>query len=375
MRGGTSKGIYIHDRDLPRDARTREAVLLRLFGSPDVRQIDGLGGGDVLTSKLAVVRPSLRTDAHVDYTFGQISMVAPFIDWGGNCGNISAGVGPFAIDEGLVDTAGDGICEVRIYQTNTDAIIVARVPAEDGAARVFGDCQISGVPGTGAGIELDFSLTAGSSTGCLLPTGSVVDVLETAGGPVDVSIVDAGILTVFLKASDIGLTGFELPTEVEGKVGLLDRMEEIRGAACVKLGLVTHARDAATKTPYTPFIAAVAPPQPYTDFTTGETVRDSHLLSRLFFMQRLHKAYPVTGTIATGAAAKIPGTLVHQANILATDVEGPVRIGHPSGTIDVDIRVDVGQGEPTLSRAVLLRTARRIMDGTAYVPPDVWSCE
>lgn len=374
MRGGTSRGLYVMRNELPQDPGLRDRVILAMYGSPDIRQIDGIGGADSLTSKLAIIGPPSREDADVDYTFGQVSITAPFVDYAGNCGNISSGVGPFAIDEGLVDAV-EPTTKVRIHQTNTQRIIVAEVPVSQGKAAVVGDYGIDGVPGTGAEIELDFSDTAGGVTGRFLPTGSVTDTLDVEGvGQVEVSIVDAGNPVVFVRASRFGLRGTESPTEIDADAKLLDSIERVRGNAAQLMGMVEDWRDAADSSPYVPFIALVGPSQEYVSFSTQQAVSESRVdfVSRLLFMLRMHKAYPITGTVCTGAAAKIPGTIVHE--VADVSPEGDlVRIGHPSGVVGVKTEVELSGSGPVLRRALVGRTARRIMEGYVFVPETIYS--
>jgi 2-methylaconitate cis-trans-isomerase PrpF len=374
MRGGTSRGLYMMRNELPKDPLLRDRVILAMYGSPDVRQIDGIGGADSLTSKLAVIGPPTREDADVDYTFGQVSITAPFVDYAGNCGNISSGVGPFAIDEGLVDAV-DPVTRVRIHQTNTSSMIVAEVPVVDGKAAVDGDYRIAGVPGSGARIAMDFSDTAGAVTGRILPTGNPRDTLDVEGlGQIEVSIVDAGNPVVFLRASSLGLLGTESPTEIDADARLLDSIERVRGHAAQLVGMVADWKEAAGSSPYVPFIALVEPPQDYTSFATGENVPRGNVdfVSRLLFMLRMHKAYPITGTVCTGAAAKIPGTIVHEVADRTPDKD-LVRIGHPSGVVEVETEVESSDSGPILRRASVGRTARRIMEGYIFVPERLFS--
>jgi hypothetical protein len=368
IRGGTSKGIFLLANDLPRDKEQRDQVICRIFGSPDIRQIDGLGGADPLTSKLAIIARSTRADADVDYTFGQVSLTAPYIDYSGNCGNISAGVGPFAIDEGLV-TAGESMTTVRIHNTNTGKIIVAEVPTLQSKAAVNGDCVIDGVPGTGAKIMLDYSDTAGAVTGKMLPTGSPTDVLEIAGwGKITVSIVDVANPVVFVRAKDVGLVGTEGPQVVNGNPELLQLLEKIRGTAAVKIGMAADLEDALQRSPAFPMLAFVSSPADYQSYTTGEVIKAGNIdiVSRLMFMQTMHKTYAGTGTICTGAAIKIPGSIAHAA-VVDADAKTLFNIGHPSGVIDVAVDVTAKNGEVKLARAAMSRTARRIMDGYVYI--------
>ena len=363
MRGGTSKAMFLKANHLPQDRAERDKAILAIFGSPDVRQIDGLGGADPLTSKLAIIGPSTHPEADIDYTFGQVSITAPYIDYTGNCGNISSAVGPFAIDEGFV-AAKEPLTTVRIHNTNTGRILVAEVPTVDGLAKVNGDCKIDGVPGTGARIMMDFSGTAGSATDRLLPTGKPVDTMVTSNGPLQVSIVDVSNPCVFVRAKDIGMTGRETPQQVNGNAALLSLLEEIRAQATVMIGMAPDVQTATQKSPAFPMIAFVAPAADYIDFTTGQTIAADQIdfLSRMMFMQVLHKTYPGTGTACTGAAAKIPGTLVHEA-IPHIDNISVIRIGHPAGVIEIEAAVDKGE----LMRAAFSRTARRLMEGYVFV--------
>jgi len=364
MRGGTSRGLYVMRGDLPADPKLRDNVILRMYGSPDIRQIDGVGGADALTSKLAIIGPPTRPDADVDYTFAQVSITERLVDYRGNCGNISSGVGPFAIDGGLVDAV-EPVTTVRIHQTNTNRIIVADVPISNGKAAVEGDYHIDGVPGTGARIGLDFSDSAGGVTGSLLPTGSPLDTLDVPGiGPVEVSLVDAGNPCVFVRAKDLGIKGTETAAEIDANSELNDQIERIRGTAAGVMGLVDSWGNAAKKSPYIPFFVLVSPSADYRDVTTGQTVKSESIdfVARLLFMLKMHKTYAVTGTVCTGAAAKIPGTIVYELAL----------IGHPAGVIDVEAAVDLSGREPRLERASVGRTARRIMEGYVLIPWSVY---
>jgi hypothetical protein len=369
IRGGTSKGVYIMKNELPRAPVLRDKVILSIFGSPDLRQIDGLGGADPLTSKLAIIGPPTRKDTDVDYLFGQVSITQALVDYKGNCGNISSGVGPFAIDEGLVDVSYP-TTTIRINQVNTKRIIIAEVPVVEGKAAVEGDYRIDGVPGTGARIMLDFSDSAGSVTGELLPTGNVRDRFEIEGlGGLDASIVDAANPVVFVRATDLGLKGTESSKEIDSNSSLLRRIEDIRATVAEAIGIVKDRKTATADSPYIPFIALVSKPSSYVDFVAGKTVdgRALDVVSRLLFMQVMHKTYPVTGTICTGVAAKIPGTIVNEMIPPAAVKETRLRIGHPAGVIEVESIVDEERGRHIIKRAALGRTARRIMEGYVYV--------
>lgn len=371
VRGGTSKGIFIKENELPKEQQARDRAIRGIFGTPDIREIDGLGGADVLTSKLAIIGPSSCEGADVDYTFAQVSFDTELVDYGGNCGNISSGVGPYAIDEGLVP-ATEPVTRVHIHQVNTNCILVADVPVKDGKACVMGDCKIDGVPGTGARIMLDFSGTAGSTTGKVLPTGSPVDVIHAEGyGNFEVSIVDAGNVVVFIEAASLGLEGTETCAEIEADKALTDKMEAIRAACTVKIGMTASIQEATEKSAYVPFFAIVSKPADYTVAIDGHTVKaeEVDLVSRLSFMLHMHKTYPGTGTVCTGAAARIPGTLVYKQLSPSAHEREILRIGHPGGVIRVDAQSADSQGS-SFKRLAYERTARKILDGTCYVRND-----
>ena len=372
VRGGTSKGVFIMKNELPQDPVKRDAVIRAIFGSPDVRQIDGLGGADVLTSKLAIISPATQEDADVDYTFGQVSFDTDVVDYGGNCGNISSAVGPFAIDEGLVAPV-EPITTVRIHLTNSGNILVAQVPVKDGKAMVEGDFAIDGVPGTGAKITLDWADTAGAFTGKLLPTGRAHDIFDIDGKQYAVSVVDAGTTTVFIEAGDLGLKGTESPQAIEGDKPLMAVIERIRAEAALRLGFIDKVDDSIARSPYNPFFAIVSRSADYRSIG-GQPVKgaDVDLVARLVFMQRMHKTYPVTGTVCTGAAARIPGSVAWQ--VLAEDAKTRVilNIGHPGGVIAVESDADISDGQVSLKRIGVYRTARRIMDGIVYVKKSVF---
>lgn len=363
-RGGTSKGIYIKENHLPPAGAERDRVILRIFGSPDIRQIDGLGGADPLTSKLAIIGPPSRPDADVDYTFAQVSFKAPVVDYSGNCGNISSGVGPFAIDEGLVRAVGP-VTTVRIHNTNTGKLLIAEVPVQDGYAQTKGGCAIDGVPGAGATIMLDFADTKGSATGKLLPSGKTKEMLKTSAGEFEVSLVDCANAMVFVKAEALGMKGTEGPREIDGNKALLDKLETIRGAAAVAMGLAASETEALANSPAFPMLAVVSPPADYQSYSTGETVKADSIsfVARNMFMQALHKTYAGTGTVCTGVAASIPGTVVAEVRVNQVQWGNMVNIGHPCGIIPVE--ADVADGQ--VHTAAFARTARRIMEGYVFV--------
>lgn len=370
MRGGTSKGIFLYANDLPRDPSLRDKVIMRVFGAPDPREIDGLGGAELLTSKVAVIGPSTRPDCQVDYLFGQVSMTEPMIDWKSNCGNVSSAVGPFAIDEGMVD-AEEPITRVRIHQVNTGKVIVAEVPVKGKHAQVEGKHKIDGVPGTGAKIVLDWADSAGSLTGKLLPTGKATDTLKMEGeGEFEASLVDAAIPTVFLRAQDLGLRGSETPQEIDGNSRLLQRLEKIRSVAAQAMGLCKDWRKATREVPFSPFIALCAPPMNYIDWTTEKRIsqKSVDLVVRLLFMQKMHRTYPVTGTVCTVAASMIPGTIANQLARRGIAERGELRIGHPAGVIVPEGKVVHEKGGFVLKRATVDRTARCLIRGYAFIP-------
>jgi len=353
--------------DLPADPEARDQLILGIYGSPDVRQIDGIGGADTLTSKVAIVGPSARPDADVDYTFGQVGITVPEIDYKPNCGNISSGVGPFAIMQGWVPMA-EPVTRVRIYNTNTKKIIVAEVPVQDGEIAVEGEQAIDGVPGYGASVLLDFLDSGGAATGKLLPTGRARDVLEVEGKRYTVSLVDAANPYVFVRAEELGLDGTESVARVNGDQALLDHLEAIRGVAAEMYGFVADPRDALAKSPNLPKIAFVARPKDYVA-TNGRVISadDIDVLGRGLSGQILHKAFAVTGAICTAAAARVPGSIVNE--VFAGDAtQDLVRIGHPAGIFTLEMRVEERDGQLTLTRSALARTARMIMDGYVYVP-------
>jgi 2-methylaconitate cis-trans-isomerase PrpF len=373
QRAGTSKGVYLHEKDLPMDPDARQKIILAIFGSPDIRQIDGLGGADPLTSKCAIIGPSERPDADVNYTMAQVGIVDALIDFGGNCGNISSGVGPFAIDEGLVKVQ-EPETLVRIYNTNTKKILKAYVATENGKSVYTGDYSIDGVPGTGSKILLDYSGTGGTLTGNILPTGNPVDMVAVPGmGEIEISIVDAGNPTCFLSPEVLGFSGIEGPQDPK-IISSLDRIELIRGTVSKMLGLAEEAEKARIQSPTRPMIAFVSPPAEYTSYTDGARIgiHEIDFVSRLFFMQTMHKTYAGTGTVCTGAAAMIEGTIVNRVCSARAGKDRVVRIGHPSGIISIEVEVENRPGGPELRLAAFGRTSRRIMEGYVYVPESVF---
>ena len=364
MRGGTSKGVYILEKDMPAEREKWDSLLLRIMGSPDKKQIDGLGGSQSVTSKVAIVGPSSRPDADVDYTFAQVSVDKPLVSYKGNCGNISSGVGPFAIETGLVE-AREGQTTVRIYNTNTDKIIAADIRTENGRVVYEGDFAIAGVPGTASPIRLKFVDPAGTLGKGLLPTGSSVDVLEVPDlGPVEVSIVDAANPLVFVRARDLGLSGRELPDELNADPQKLDLLEKVRGLAAVKLGLIEDWTRSAWETPGIPKMTFVAEPEDYLA-ADGREIKEEEidLLSRMMSMQKAHPSYAMTGAMCTAAAAVIPGSVV---NLVCRKGMNPqfIRIGHGSGILECGVDYKENGAVPQIQDTFGFRTANLIMEGT-----------
>lgn len=371
VRGGTSKAVFIMANEYPKDPKKRDAVILAIYGSPDLRQIDGLGGADVLTSKHAIISPSSRPDADVDYTFCQVSIDTAFMDYGGNCGNISSGVGPFAIDEGLV-TPVEPITTVRINMTNSNKLLIAQVPVKDGKAMVEGDYHIDGVPGTGAKIAMDWSDAVGGATGKLQPTGSARDTIEVEGVKYSVSIFDAGNPVVFINAASLKMKGTESPSEIESNQPLMETIEKIRGQAAVMCGMVDKPENARTMSPYVPFFNIVSPPTGYKTIS-GKTVKaeDVDFVARSIFMHKVHKAIQVSGSLCTGSAARVPGSIVDEVLRDTARTRTTINIGHPSGTFPVEAEAETVDGQVRMKHLRVFRTARRIMDGYVYVRKSV----
>lgn len=371
IRGGTSKAIFLKSNELPNDPVLRDKVVMGIFGAPDIREIDGLGGSDITTSKLGIIGPPTRDDADIDYTFGQVSLVAPMVDYTSNCGNISAAVGPYAIDEGMVRVT-EPYTTVRIHNTNTNKILIATVEVQDGQAVVEGDYVLNGVPGTGSRIDLDFSLTAGAATGKLLPTGNVVDELEVEGlGKIQASIVDIANSVVFVNASDLGIKGTESRPEIMANQPLCDKLEAIRTQAAIKCGFITPGQVAADISPLRPMISFVTSSTDYVDYASGNTIQQdaTDFLARIIFNQMAVETYTGTGTICTAVAAMIEGSVVNQIVSERAKKTGVVRFGHPRGINSIEVQVTKEATGFTVRKATFVRTARRILDGYVYVKP------
>ena len=367
MRGGTSKGIFLKEANLPKDPLLRDRIILAIFGSPDIRQVDGLGGADSLTSKLALVAPSAEPGRDINYTFGAVGIDKPFLDYSANCGNISSAVGPYTIDQGWVK-AEEPFTTVRVFNANTRKMIHAKVPVKRGKVISEGEYAIDGVPGTGAKIELSFMDPGGALTGRLLPTGNAVDeiVLET-GEKFFVTVVDAGNPTAFILSEDLGLKGTELPEFLEGTPEIKSKVEALRK----KVGELSTI----PFTPSIPKIAFVAAPQDYRTIA-GKAVRKDqvNILARLMAMGKLHKAFAITAGVPAAAASVIPGSIVHRV-MAGTGDDPMVRrlvIGHPSGQMDVGVEARKEEGQVRIVSCTIGRTARKIMEGRVYVPKKVY---
>lgn len=371
MRGGTSKAIFLRAADLPQDPAVRERVILAVFGSPDRRQIDGLGGADPLTSKLAIVAPAeMDGDIDVIYTFGQVAIDEAQVDWHSLCGNITSAVGLYAVEDGLANVT-EPITRVSVFNTNLERKLWVEVPVDAHGPVRQGNYAIPGVPGTGAKITIDFKDTAGAATGALLPTGNPVDMLDVPGfGSIAVSLLDCGNAHVFVRARDVGLRGTESTDEIDADSALLTRLEAIRAAAAVRMGMLDDAARSVAATPATPILAIVSPPAAYAVGKGGQEVDEDSvdLVSRALFMQQAHKAYPGTSTVCTGVGVCVPGTLLHEAARQRTRGASSIRIGHPSGVIETETEIVARNGRFEVRRATLGRTARRILDGTVHLP-------
>ena len=380
MRGGTSKGVFFKLDDLPEAAqqagRVRDQLLLRVIGSPDpyTKQIDGMGGATSSTSKTVILAKSQQAEHDVDYLFGQVSIDQPFVDWSGNCGNLTAAVGSFAISNGLVDAARipeNGICTVRIWQVNIQKTIIAHVPVTNGQVQETGDFELDGVTFPAAEVQIEFLDPAddGEDGGAMFPTGNLVDTLEVPEiGRFQATFINAGIPTIFLNAEDIGYTGTELQDAINGDAKALARFETIRAYGAKQMGLIQDISEAASRQ-HTPKIAFVSQPKQYVS-SSGKTItaQDTDLLVRALSMGKLHHAMMGTAAVAIGTAAAIPGTLV---NLAAGGGEREaVRFGHPSGTLRVGAQAIQENGQWVVKKAVMSRSARVLMEGWVRIPAE-----
>ena len=383
IRGGTSKGVFFRLQDLPAQAQThgaaRDALLMRAIGSPDPygKQIDGMGGATSSTSKTVIVSPSAKPDHDVDYLFGQVSIDKAFVDWSGNCGNLSAAVGPFAISSGLIDAKQlpqNGMAIVRIWQANISKTIIAHVPMVNGVVQETGDFELDGVTFPAAEVQLEFMDPAAEEEGgggAMFPTGHLIDELDVPGvGKLQATMINAGIPTIFINADAIGYTGTELQEAINSDSKALAMFENIRAHGAVRMGLIRHIDEAATRQ-HTPKVAFVAAPKDYTS-SSGKKVSasDIDLLVRALSMGKLHHAMMGTAAVAIGTAAAIPGTLV---NLAAGGGEREaVRFGHPSGTLRVGAQASQVHGEWSVKKAIMSRSARVLMEGWVRIPGDAF---
>lgn len=364
MRGGTSKAVIFHEKDLPEDKGLWDDIFLKVMGTPDVKQIDGMGGTVSSTSKIAIVSPSDREDADVNYTFKQVDIIIPRVDGSANCGNISSAIGPFAIDEGLVEAV-EPITVVRVLNTNTNKIIEEHVRVKDKRAMVHGDEVIKGVPGTGSRIDMYFEQPGGAVTGKLFPTGNKKDIFDVPDfGSIEVTVIDCSNPIVFIRAKDLGIKGTEL-VELNNNKEVMEHIERIRCIAAEKCGFVDNWEDARTKSTSVPKVSIISIPQDYEDMDSNNIkASEMDLCCRAVSVGKLHKAYPMTVAVGTGAAARISGTVVNEIACMSKNYgKDVIVLGHSSGTTEVDMKMD---GEEVLKGGVT-RTARRIMDGFVYV--------
>ncbi|WP_010326213.1 2-methylaconitate cis-trans isomerase PrpF [Acinetobacter johnsonii] len=380
MRGGTSKGVFFKLDGLPEAAqqagRVRDQLLLRVIGSPDpyAKQIDGMGGATSSTSKTVILAKSQQPEHDVDYLFGQVSIDQPFVDWSGNCGNLTAAVGSFAISNGLVDATRipeNGICTVRIWQVNIQKTIIAHVPITQGQVQETGDFELDGVTFPAAEVQIEFLDPAddGEDGGAMFPTGNLVDTLEVPEiGRFQATFINAGIPTIFLNAEDIGYTGSELQDAINGDAKALARFETIRAYGAKQMGLIQDISEAASRQ-HTPKIAFVSKPKQYVS-SSGKTIteQDTDLLVRALSMGKLHHAMMGTAAVAIGTAAAIPGTLVNLA--AGGGAREAVRFGHPSGTLRVGAQAIQEKGQWVVKKAVMSRSARVLMEGWVRIPAE-----
>jgi 2-methylaconitate cis-trans-isomerase PrpF len=369
MRGGTSNAIVFNANDLPRDRALWDEVFLAAIGSPDPygRQLDGMGGGISSLSKVCIVSPSTRADADIDYTFAQVSVKEAKVDYSGNCGNMSSAMGPYAIDEGLVKVSGKDAL-VRVHNTNTRKIIWSRFSLDEALAAVDGDLAIPGVSGTGAPVRLEFREPGGATTGKLLPTGRVAQLLDVPGhGQFNVSMVDAANACCFVRADALGITGTEMPEALDSNTALLERLQAIRIAASVAMGIAATAEEAKAKR-VVPFIGFVSEPQD-TFTLTGETIgaNSVDLTGRMISNGQPHRALPLTASLCMAVAARLEGSVVNAVTRKSSDPDAAIRIAMPSGVLTVAATVRKNGAEWHAEQGAFFRTQRRLFDGYVYV--------
>lgn len=369
MRGGTSKALVFHQRDLPADREAWGPIFLSAMGTPDPygRQLDGMGGGISSLSKICVVAPATRPDADVDFTFVQLGVDQPIVDYTGNCGNMSSAIGPFALDEGLFAAPADGLATIRIHNTNTSKMVLSTFPVADGRAVFEGDFTIDGVSGHGAKVKLDFVDPEGAKTGKALPTGNAIDRLSVDGvGEIEASLVDVTNPSVFVRARDLGLKGTELPEEIERNSGLVALLEAIRVAGSIRMGMAKDAAAAALKASQ-PKVAFLAPAADMTTIAGKAFGKDTHdIQCRMMSMGRPHRAVPITGALCLAAACCIPGTIAHEMARAADGDERDIRLSHPSGATLVGAKTRRGPDGIRVEQATIYRTARRLFEGRVF---------
>ena len=382
FRGGTSKGFFVRDGVLPESGELRDELILELFGSPDPLQVDGIGGAKSHTSKLMIVGPADREDVDVAYTFGQVAVEDPVVDWGGNCGNLTGAVGAFAVHQGIVDVEPPA-ADLTLVNTNTDTVIDQTVPVASHGLDVYGDYAIDGVPGTGPRIPSRFRDPAGGVTGALFPTGTPIEQVTREGAgrdggdlSVTCSVADVGNPCVFLRAADLDLDGTELPAELSETPGLLDELERIRGVVCERIGLVDDASRSRDESPAVPQIAVVSEPQSYdSSVETRVSADEIDITARIVTSGTPHHAYAVTGAMCLAASASLPGTVPNE--VVREGTDGSVTIGHPKGKIEIGVEVGEnparnarnegadGEADPRIEAVTVGRTARPLFTGEA----------
>jgi probable AcnD-accessory protein PrpF len=379
MRGGTSKGVFFHADSLPSDASLRDKILLRVIGSPDPyhQQIDGMGGATSSTSKVVLIGPSSRPDCDVDYLFGAASIENPVIDWSGNCGNLTSAVGPFAITQGLVKAPRDGVAVVRIWQANINAKIISYVPMKDGEVVEEGDFELDGVTFPAAEIKIEFLDPSGSedtsdTSGGMFPTGNPVDAVEVPGfGTFNLTMINAGNPAIFMNADELGVRGNESQAEVNANAALLEKCEAIRSHAAVRMGLAKTPQEVTALRPHTPKLSFVSRPSAYVA-ANGKHVDASvvDINARILSMGKLHHAMTGTGAVAVAVAAAIPGTVVNK--LVSEKPAGQIKFGHPSGIMTVGAEAEEKNGTWVVTKAMMSRSARRLMEGAVFVSSTVF---
>ncbi len=363
IRGGTSKGLFVRPEVLPDDPDRRDAMILEMYGSPDPLQVDGIGGSHSHTSKIMLVSPSDDPEIDLSYTFGQVAVNQPVVDYSGNCGNLTSAIGGFGILSGMVSASGSSET-LRLYNTNTDTVVEQTIPLVSGEPAIRGEYEIDGVPGSGAKIDSRFLSPAGGVSGSLFPTGHKQETITVDDTTFTVSIVDVANPCVFVSAEDLELHGDELPDKIKGQSSLLSTLEQIRSEACARIGLVDDPGNATSESPGVPYVTMVSEPRTY-ESSLGETVTaDSiDITARLMSNQQPHHAIAMTGAMCLAATVRLPGTVPNEH---ARPGEGSVTIGHPKGKIQVGVDVDTASEPPTVESVTVGRTMRLLMTGEVY---------